>query len=182
MQTRRRSPRERESTKDVEDAMTVRRLTTLAQDRPRYGCKRLYAVYEREAGYEDLYMNYKRFRRLYRLGNLQISRRRRRSRAKYVRGTPLRRATRPNEIWTINFVSDRLMHMVERFELLRCSMSAAATASPSTQHFRTRASRSFANSRMWRANSAIPRHFESITVLSSSQALWSSGLWKATSS
>jgi hypothetical protein len=92
MQTRRRSPRERESTKDVEDAMTVRRLTTLAQDRPRYGCKRLYAVYEREAGDEDLYMNYKRFRRLYRLGNLQIARR---SRAKYVRGAPVRRASRP---------------------------------------------------------------------------------------
>jgi len=110
MQARRRSPRERQSTKATEDAKAVRRLTSLAQDRPRYGCKRLYAVYEREAGADDSYMNYKRFRRLYRLGNLQISRRRRRSRAKYVRGTPTRRATRPNEIWSMDFVSDRLLH------------------------------------------------------------------------
>ena len=55
-------------------------------------------------------MNYKRFRRLYRLGNLQISKRRRRSRAKYVRGAPLRRSDRPNDIWTMDFVSDRLLH------------------------------------------------------------------------
>jgi putative transposase len=110
VQTRRRSPRERQSTKAFEDAKAVCRLTTLAQDRPRYGCKRLYAVYEREAGDQDSYMNYKRFRRLYRLGNLQIARRRRRSRAKYVRGTPMRRASRPNEIWTMDFVSDRLLH------------------------------------------------------------------------
>jgi hypothetical protein len=56
MQTRHRSPRERQSTKAVEDSVTVRRLTTLAQDRPRYGCKRLYAVYEREADDGDSYM------------------------------------------------------------------------------------------------------------------------------
>jgi putative transposase len=55
-------------------------------------------------------MNYKRFRRLYRLGNLQIPRRRRRSRAKYVRGAPVRRASRPNEIWAMDFLSDRLLH------------------------------------------------------------------------
>jgi hypothetical protein len=55
-------------------------------------------------------MNYKRFRRLYRLANLQIARRRRRSRAKYVRGTAPFQATQPNEIWTLDFVSDRLLH------------------------------------------------------------------------
>ena len=55
-------------------------------------------------------MNYKRFRRLYRLANMQITRRRRRSRAKYVRGTPLRRSNRPHDIWTMDFVSDRLLH------------------------------------------------------------------------
>jgi hypothetical protein len=81
MQARRRSPREQQSTKAIEDTKAMVRLTALAQDRPRYGCKRLYAVYEREAGEQDSYMNYKRIRRLYRLGNLQISRRRRRSRA-----------------------------------------------------------------------------------------------------
>ncbi len=53
-------------------------------------------------------MNYKRFRRLYRLANLQIGRRRRRGRAKIVRGRPLRHATRPFEGWTLDFMHDRL--------------------------------------------------------------------------
>jgi putative transposase len=88
----------------------MKRLTHLAQARPRYGCKRLYVVYERAAEENDPYMNYKRFRRLYRLANLQIARRRRRSRAKYVRGTPFRRSEHPNDIWTMDFVSDRLLH------------------------------------------------------------------------
>lgn len=55
-------------------------------------------------------MNYKRFRLLYRLANLQIARRRRRSRAKHVRGAPLRRAEQSNDNWTTDFVSDRLLH------------------------------------------------------------------------
>ncbi len=82
----------------LQDRPLIARLTQLAQEHPRYGCKRLYVIYEREASELDPYMNYKRFRRLYRLGNLQIARRRRRSRAKYVREQPLRRATRPNDI------------------------------------------------------------------------------------
>ena len=85
-------------------------MTELAEDRPRYGCKRLYVIYEREARQTDPYMNYKRFRRLYRLGNLQIARRLRRSRARYVRGIPRRCATRPMDVWTMDFVSDRLLH------------------------------------------------------------------------
>ena len=53
-------------------------------------------------------MNFKRFRRIYRIANLQIGRRRRRGRAKIVRGRPLRRATKPFEGWTLDFVHDRL--------------------------------------------------------------------------
>jgi hypothetical protein len=86
MQARRRSPNESAGIRSTQDAPLIKRLTQLAQDRPRYGCKRLYGLYERMADEGDPYMNYKRFRRLYRLANLQISRRRRRSRAKYVRG------------------------------------------------------------------------------------------------
>lgn len=107
---RRRSSRERPSSKATQDAAVIVRLTELAEDRPRYGCKRLYVIYEREARQADPYMNYKRFRRLYRLGNLQIARRSRRSRAKYVRGIPRRCATRPMDVWTMDFVSDRLLH------------------------------------------------------------------------
>jgi putative transposase len=110
MRTRRRSPREQLSTKKTEDARVIARLTELAQNHPRYGCKRLYVVYEREAEAADEYMNFKRFRRLYRLANLQIARRRRRSRAKYVRGSVAKKALQPNDVWTMDFVSDRLLH------------------------------------------------------------------------
>ena len=81
----------------LQDAPLIERLTQLAQKHSHFGCKRLY-------------LRYKRFRRLYRLGNLQIARRKRRSRAKYVRGLPSYRATHPNDIWTMDFVSDRLLH------------------------------------------------------------------------
>lgn len=110
MRARRRSLQPQPSAKVQEDARIVARLTELAQRWPRRGCRRLYDRYEREARETDSYMNFKRFRRLYRLGNLQLSRRRRRSRAKYVRGLPLRRATAPNEIWTMDFLADRLLH------------------------------------------------------------------------
>ena len=110
MRARRRASREKPSAKATQDAAAVTRLTELAQERPRFGCKRLYVMYEREAREGDPYMNYKRFRRLYRVGNLQITRRRRRSRAKYVRGRFLHRAMRPNEIWTLDFLADRLLY------------------------------------------------------------------------
>ena len=51
-------------------------------------------------------MNYKRFRQIYRLANLQIGRRRRRGRAKIVRGKLLSRATKPFEGWTFDFMHD----------------------------------------------------------------------------
>lgn len=57
--------------KTAQDAPLIVRLTQLAQEHSRYGFKRLYVIYERQARDEDPYMNYKRFRRLYRLGNLQ---------------------------------------------------------------------------------------------------------------
>lgn len=110
MYARRRPPRELPGTRSLQDRPLVARLTQLAQEHPRYGCKRLYVIYERQASELDPYMNYKRFRRLYRLGNLQIARRRRRSRAKYVRGQTIRLAKRPNDIWTLDFLSDRLLH------------------------------------------------------------------------
>lgn len=110
MRARRRSSKEKPSVKALEDAPLIKRITELAQAYPRLGCTRLYDRYEREAREGDPYMNFKRFRRLYRLGNLQISKRRRRSRAKYVRGVALRRSDRPNDIWTMDFVSDRLLH------------------------------------------------------------------------
>lgn len=109
VRARRRSPREKPSTKTLEDARWVTRLTEVAQGHAEHGCRRLYDDYFRDAiPGADEYMNYKRFRRLYRLANLQIGRRRRRGRAKIVRGKPLRRATKPFEGWTLDFMHDRL--------------------------------------------------------------------------
>jgi len=106
---RRRSSNEKPSTKAHDDALWASRLTVVAQAHAEHGCRRLFEDYARDADPGvDQYMNYKRFRRIYRLANLQIGRRRRRGRAKIVRGRPLRRATRPFEGWTLDFVHDRL--------------------------------------------------------------------------
>lgn len=109
VRARRRSPREKPSTKALEDAHWATRLTEVAQAHAEHGCRRLYDDYARDAlPDQDEYMNYKRFRRIYRVANLQIGRRRRRGRAKIVRGRPLRRATKPFEGWTLDFMHDRL--------------------------------------------------------------------------
>lgn len=106
---RRRSPHERASVKAQDDARWANRLTVIAQEHSPHGCRRLFEDYNRDADPSvDEYMNYKRFRRLYRLANLQFGKRRRRGRAKIVRGRPLRRATRPFEGWTLDFMHDRL--------------------------------------------------------------------------
>jgi putative transposase len=109
VRTRRRSSRERLSNKAHIDAQAALRLTQVAQDHPKHGCRRLYDDYERDAVIGDEYMNYKRFRRIYRAANLHMPRRLRRGRAKFVRGRCLRRATRPFEGWTLDFVHDRLL-------------------------------------------------------------------------
>lgn len=107
--SRRRSPAETPSAKAHNDARAAHRLTELAQKHSSHGCRRLYEDYGRDADPSvDEYMNYKRFRRLYRLANLQFGKRRRRGRAKIIRGKPLRRATRPFEGWTLDFIHDRL--------------------------------------------------------------------------
>ena len=107
---RRRSSRDVASTKGQRDATVALRLTQVAQAHAEHGCRRLYHDYERDAVDGDEYMNYKAFRRLYRLAGLRMGRRRRRGRAKIVRGRSLRRATRPFEGWTLDFVADRLFN------------------------------------------------------------------------
>lgn len=112
VRARRRPADDKPTTKAQDDARLAGRLTAVARAHSDHGCRRLYADYERDAevGTGDEYMNYKRFRRIYRLANLQIGRRRRRGRAKIVRGRPLRRAERPFEGWTLDFVHDRLFN------------------------------------------------------------------------
>lgn len=110
VRARRRPPRESASSKAQADAHVATRLTEVAQQHAEHGCRRLYNDYERDAIVGDEYMNYKRFRRIYRIAGLQIGRRRRRGRAKIVRGRSLRRATRPLEGWTLDFIHDRLLN------------------------------------------------------------------------
>jgi putative transposase len=99
-----------QSQKERDDAAVIKRLTALAQAHPHYGWRRLHALYERRAADGDVYMNHKRFRRLYRLGRLHVHRRRRRRRFSFVRGSWLRQASRPHDIWTVDFLHDRLLH------------------------------------------------------------------------
>ncbi len=58
IRARRRSPKEMTGLRSTQDAPLMKRLTQLAQKHPRYGCKRLYVIYERVAGEGDPYMNY----------------------------------------------------------------------------------------------------------------------------
>jgi hypothetical protein len=73
MRARRHSSNEKPSLKALEDAPLIKRITELAQTYPRRGCKRLHDRYEAEAREDDPYMNFKRFRRLYRPGICRFS-------------------------------------------------------------------------------------------------------------
>jgi putative transposase len=80
------------------------RLRALALAHPRYGYRRLWALLRRE-GWA---VNVKRVRRLYRAAELAL-RPRRRKRLRVVRpSASLRAPSRPNEVWTMDFVSDAL--------------------------------------------------------------------------
>lgn len=107
---RRRSLSKPAATKVQSDATAAMRLTQVDQIHADHACRRLYYHYERDVIDGDEYMNYKAFRRNYRLVRLQMGRRRRRGRAKIVRGRSLRRATRPFEGWTLDFIQDRLFN------------------------------------------------------------------------
>jgi hypothetical protein len=72
---RRRSSSEKPTTKAQRDAIIATRLTQVAQAHPEHGCRRLFADYERDAIDGDEYLNYKAFRRVYRLAADVVARR-----------------------------------------------------------------------------------------------------------
>jgi len=80
-----------------------RRLGELAQARPRFGYRRLYALLRREG----IVVNHKRIERLYRLDGLALRRRNRKrvARERCGRAAP---PGRPNEQWALDFLSDAL--------------------------------------------------------------------------
>ena len=88
------------------DQMPLRqRLRELAAVRVRYGYRRLHVLLRRE-GWP---INHKRVYRLYREEGLMIRTKHRKKRVSLPRVTPAP-ATRPNERWSMDFLSDTLVH------------------------------------------------------------------------
>ncbi len=79
------------------------RLRELAGSRPRYGYRRLTVMLRRE-GWK---VNTKRVYRIYRAENLGVRTAPRKKRSSHLR-VPLPQPTRPNQRWSMDFVSDRL--------------------------------------------------------------------------
>lgn len=79
------------------------RIVELAQRHRRYGSPMIYLKL-RQAGHA---VNHKRVERLYRLEKLQV-RRRRRKKIPIAERQPLIRPGRPNEVWSMDFVFDRV--------------------------------------------------------------------------
>jgi putative transposase len=86
-----------------DDEALVERLRELAQQRPRFGYRRLHALLRREGEA----VNHKRVYRLYRAAGLAIPRRKRK-RVTVSRGQPARVGAVPNEHWSLDFMSDTL--------------------------------------------------------------------------
>jgi putative transposase len=88
---------------DPSNAALSLQLITLAQQRRRFGYRRLHALLRREG----VAINPKRVYRLYREANLAVRRRRRR-RGVAVDRDPLVLPIAPNQVWSMDFVMDAL--------------------------------------------------------------------------
>jgi putative transposase len=93
-----------QSRKKLDDAIVRDRLRCLAQERPRFGWRRLKILLKRGG----LVMNHKRLRRIYREAGLQVRPRKKR-RVRLVRGNWAPPPTRLNEEWGLDFMEDRLL-------------------------------------------------------------------------
>jgi putative transposase len=92
-----------QSKPDPENEAIQARMVELAHERRRFGYRRLHVLLRREG----VHANHKRIHRLYRLAGLAVRRRRRRERVALER-QPLVLPSRPNEVWSMDFVMDRL--------------------------------------------------------------------------
>jgi len=87
----------------ADDAPIRERLRALSAERRRFGYRRLHIMLARE----DIHMNQKKLRRLYREEGLQVRRRGGRKRAVGTRA-PMLLPQGPNQRWSLDFVSDAL--------------------------------------------------------------------------
>jgi putative transposase len=93
----------RYQTTRADDAGLRQRMRAIAQERRRFGYRRLHVLLKRE-GY---LINHKKLFRLYREGKLAVRRRGGRKRAIGTRA-PMMVPMAPNERWSLDFVSDQL--------------------------------------------------------------------------
>jgi putative transposase len=93
-----------QSCKEPDDEFIRDRLRCLAQERPRFGWRRLKILLKREG----IILNHKRLRRLYREECLQVRPRRKR-RVRLVRGNVAPAPTTINEEWGLDFMAEYLM-------------------------------------------------------------------------
>lgn len=84
------------------DAELATQLRDIARRHPRFGYRRAHAIVMR-AG---VTINHKRIARLWRMSGLTLPRRRGRRRGNVKQIVPVVQATRPNEVWTYDFVHD----------------------------------------------------------------------------
>jgi transposase InsO family protein len=94
-----------QSRRDPQDQLR-QRLRELAGNRPRYGYRRLTVMLRRE-GWK---VNTKRVYRIYREENMSVRTTKRKKRSGHLR-VPLPEPIRPNQRWSMDFVSDRLAPM-----------------------------------------------------------------------
>lgn len=93
------------SGKTPNDATVRQRMRHHAELRPRFGHRRLAIMLRRE----QIVMNHKRFRRIYREEGLQVRPRKRR-RVRLVRGNVAPAPTRVNEEWGLDFMHERFLN------------------------------------------------------------------------
>jgi putative transposase len=87
---------------EEEDNQLRKKLTELAQEKPRYGYRRLQVLLQRDGEI----VNHKRVFRIYKAAGLSVKRKKRKH---LVRATqPQTLAAAPNQQWAIDFVHDRL--------------------------------------------------------------------------
>jgi putative transposase len=87
----------------IDDPHLVERLKAIAMQRRRFGYRRLTIMLRREG----FIVNHKRVYRIYGAHGLQVRARKKRG-VRHVRGNAIKPVTRPNERWSLDFVSDTL--------------------------------------------------------------------------
>ena len=113
----------------IDDAALRERLRALAQERRRFGYRRLHVLLRRDG----FAVNHKRLFRIYREERLMVRKRGGRKRALGTRA-PIPVPLRPNERWSLDFVSDQLA-CGRRFRILAifddCTRECLAVADTS---------------------------------------------------